>query len=359
MKFCIILVYMIVSLRVNAQVPVRVAVAGLTHGHVDWIFNDSQENEIIVVGIYEPNVSLAKKYAKKFDLPQNLFYTDLDDMLEQVKPDAVSAFGATSEHIRVVQASAPRNIHVMVEKPLATTVADAKEIELLAEKYNIYVLTNFETSWYESNRVVKKMVERGELGEVRKVMVNDGHEGPREIGVSEEFFEILTDPVLNGGGALMDFGCYGANLMTWLLQGEKPISVTAVTNRNKPEIYAEVEDEATIILQYSEAQAVIQASWNWPFSRKDMEVYGVNGYAIAANPHTVRHRISGNQEEKINSFSDMKNPRDNPFKFLAGIVRGKYELEENDQYGLSVNVTVVEILEAAKESAATGKTIFF
>src|SRR5690606_21171963 len=107
--------------------------------------------------------------------------------------------------------------------------------------------TNFETSWYESNQQIKTLVKGGQLGEVRKVMVNDGHQGPKEIGVSDEFLEILTDPKKNGAGALVDFGCYGANLMTWLMNGEKPISVTAVTHQNKPDIYPEVDDEASII----------------------------------------------------------------------------------------------------------------
>lgn len=349
---------MMVTAQVVAQSPVRVAVAGLTHGHVDWIFNNSNKNEIALVGIYEPNTELAKKYAERYQLDQKLFFTDLNEMLEEVKPEAVSAFGATSEHIEVVRACAPRKIHVMVEKPLATTLADAKEIESLARENNIYVLTNFETSWYASNRVIKDMVEEDELGAIRKVMVNDGHEGPKEIGVSEEFLKILTDPELNGAGALMDFGCYGANLMTWLLSGEKPVSVTAVVNQNKPDIYTEVDDEATIILQYPKAQCIIQGSWNWPFSRKDMEVYGEKGYVIAEDATTVRQRLGGDDMEEVILLNPAEDPHDNPFTFLAGVIRGKFELEENDQYGLPINVTVVEILEAAKESAAKGKTVY-
>ena len=92
-----------------------------------------------------------------------------------------------------------------------------------------------------------------------------------------EFLSWLTDPKLNGAGALFDFGCYGAGLMTWLMNGEKPLTVTAVTQQIKPEIYPKVDDEATIIITYPKAQAIIQASWNWPFDRKDMEVYGATG----------------------------------------------------------------------------------
>ena len=92
-----------------------------------------------------------------------------------------------------------------------------------------------------------------------------------------EFLSWLTDPEKNGAGALFDFGCYGANLMTWLMNNQRPTSVTAVTQTIKPNIYKQVDDEATIIMEYPSAQAIIQASWNWPYSRKDMEIYGKTG----------------------------------------------------------------------------------
>ncbi|WP_347157793.1 Gfo/Idh/MocA family oxidoreductase [Pontibacter chitinilyticus] len=341
-----------------AQAPVRIALAGLSHGHVDWFFNRDGKKDVVLVGIYEPNKELAAKYAKRYNLDQKLFYDDLGNMLDQVKPEAVSAFGAISDHVTIVRACAPRKIHVMVEKPLATTFADAKEIQSLAQQNNIHVLTNFETSWYASNQYVDSLVVAGKLGDIRKVMVNDGHQGPQEIGVSKEFLEILTDPAKNGAGALMDFGCYGANLMTWLMKGEKPISVTAVAHQNKPAIYKQVDDEATIILQYPKAQCIIQASWNWTFSRKDMEVYGTKGYAIAVDATTVRQRLQEKSPEQALQLAPRPAPYTDPFSLLAAVVSGKLKLEKYDLYELPINVTTVEILEAAKASAKSNKTVF-
>ena len=358
MKVYVLLILGIMSIQAIAQAPVKVAVAGLTHGHVGWIFNRSDKKDIELVGIYETNPELVNQFASKYKLDKKLFYSDLNKMLDETKPQAVSAFGAISEHIMVVRTCAPRKIHVMVEKPLATTFADAKEIQKLAGQNGIQVLTNFETSWYASNQYVKDLVEQGKLGQIRKVMVNDGHQGPKEIGVSKEFLEILTDPAKNGAGALVDFGCYGANLMTWLLKGERPLSITAVTHRNKPEIYKQVDDEATIILQYPEAQCIIQGSWNWSFARKDMEVFGNKGYAVAVNPTVVRQRLQEKTPEETIKLDPRPAPFTDPFSVLADVVTGKLKLEQNDMYGLPVNVTVVEILETANESAKTGKTIF-
>lgn len=358
MKTFALLFLALLSLPSMAQKPVRVAVAGLSHGHVGWIFNRKDKTDIQLVGIYETNPDLVKQFTERYKLDPKLFYSDLNKMLDETKPEAVSAFGAISDHVIVVRACAPRKINVMVEKPLATTFADAKEIQKLAAQNNIQVLTNYETSWYASNQYVNKLVEDGKLGDIRKVMVNDGHQGPQEIGVSKEFFAILTDPAKNGAGALVDFGCYGANLMTWLMKGERPISITAVTHQNKPDIYKDVDDEASIILQYPKAQCIIQGSWNWSFARKDMEVYGNKGYAIAVNPTVVRQRLQDKSPEETIKLDPRPAPHTDPFSVLADVVQGRLKLDQNDLYGLPVNVTVVEILETAKESAKSGKTIF-
>ncbi len=350
--------FLIINHLSFAETPLRLAIAGLSHGHVDWIFNRRDKKDVTLIGIYETNLELIDRYAKRYHLDKALFFTDLGEMLDNLKPDAVSAFGAINEHIAIVRACAPRKIHVMVEKPLATTVADAEEIEELSLRHKIHVLTNFETSWYESNQQIKGLLEQGQLGEVRKVMVNDGHQGPKEIGVSKEFLEILTDPEKNGAGALVDFGCYGANLMTWLMKGERPLSVTAVVQQNKPDIYQKVDDEASIILQYPKAQCLIQASWNWPFSRKDMEVYGTEGYAIASDATTLRQRLQGNREEERKQLSKRPAPFDDPFSVLAAVVNGSLVLDRLDLYGLTINRIAVEILEAAMQSARQQKTIF-
>src|SRR4029450_6093504 len=106
----------------------------------------------------------------------------------------------------------------------------------------------------------------------------------------------LSDPVRNGGGALFDFGCYGANLMTWMMDGRRPLAVTAVTQQFQPGVYPRVDDEATIVLEYPAAQGIIQASWNWPVGRKDFEVYGERGLAIATGGAGRRVALAGEPE---------------------------------------------------------------
>ena len=339
--------------------PVRLAVAGIKHVHVPWILGRKDKTDIILVGIYEPNTDLAQRYAKRFSLSANLFYSDLNKMLDAVKPEAVVAFGSVYEHMEAVEACAPRGIHVMVEKPLATNVAHVKKMEQLAKKYNIYLLTNFETSWYPTTVKTYQLVnDSNYVGRIKKVVIHDGHQGPKEIGLSKESLDWLTDPVQNGGGALIDCGCYGANLMTYLMKGQEPVSVTAVTRQFKPAVYPKVDDEATIIVSYPTSQLIIQASWNWPFSRKDMEVYGDAGYVIAENNTAMRlrnNKSNGEQTMKVTA-KDIAVYED-PFTYFVDVIRGKIKLPNNGVYSLQTNVTVVRILEAARESAKTGKTV--
>jgi predicted dehydrogenase len=194
------------------------------------------------------------------------------------------------------------------------------------------------------------------LGGLRKLVVHDGHQGPKEIGVNAEFLEWLTDPVRNGGGALMDFGCYGANLVTWLMKGERPTSVTAVTQQLKPEVYPRVDDEATIVLTYPKAQAIIQASWNWPYNRKDMEVYGTQGYVVA-DRNGIKVKPSPSKEEVQETVPARPRPYNDPFAYLAAVVRGEITVADADLSALPNNLAVVEILEAAKQSAKEGRRI--
>ncbi len=344
--------FLIASLSVNAQL-LKVGVVGLSHDHANGLMNHYKRGEVILLGIAEPDANLVARYKSKFQLPDSIFYKDISSMLEKIKPDAVLAYNAISEHIDVVEACAPKGISVMVEKPLSTTVKQAERMKALADQYKIHLLTNYETTWYASNHQLHDMVKRQHtIGDIRKMVVHDGHQGPREIGCSAEFLAWLTDPEKNGGGALVDFGCYGANLMTWLMDGKAPIAVTAITRQIKPDVYPKVDDEATILLEYPEATGIIEASWNWPFGIKDLEVYGKTGYLHSLNSKTLQQRNKDTYENV-----EVKPPiYQNNLVYLAAVLRGEIK-PESDLSSLNNNIIVVRILEAARRSAKEGRRI--
>lgn len=345
--------------QLSAQKPVRLAIAGMTHGHIAFILGRKEKQDFELAGVYEPNTELAQRLARQYGFDTKLIYSNLEEMLDKVKPEAVVAFGSVFEHLSVVEACAPRHIHVMVEKPLAVSNEHARKMADLATKHNIYLLTDFETSWYPSTHKSFALVNDSSfVGKVRKTVIHDGHQGPKEIGCDKVFLDWLTDPVQNGGGALIDFGCYGANLMTYLMKGQVPLSVTAVTRQFKPEIYPKVDDEATIIVTYPTSQCIIQASWNWPFGRKDMEIYGESGYIIAADSKTMHLRNAPMEEEKVKKLTSKDiTIEEDPFSYFFDIIHGKVKMTAFDPYSLTNNITVVKILDAARESAKMCKTV--
>ncbi|GAB5524900.1 MAG: Gfo/Idh/MocA family oxidoreductase [Roseivirga sp.] len=338
--------------------PVRIGVIGLTHTHVHWILGREKRPDIEIVGIVEPNRELAQRYSDQHGYSMDIVFDTMDEMIAETKPEAVTAFGTIYEHLAVVQTCAPKGIHVMVEKPLAVSLKHARQMEALARKHGIMLLTNYETTWYASNYEAYKIVHDEEkIGPIRKVVVHDGHPGPKEIGVNQEFLDWLTNPVQNGGGAITDFGCYGANLMTWLMKGEAPLTVTAVTQTIKPDIYPNVDDEATIILTYPKAQGIIQASWNWPINRKDMEVYGKTGVVYTDNGSDLRLRISEDTPEQKFLIPGRATPVDDPFAYFAALIRGGLTYDTKSLSSLENNMIVMQILEAAVKSAKTGRTV--
>lgn len=346
-----------VNLNAQNEKPLKVGVVGLTHTHVHWILGREDRGDIEIVGIVEPNQDLAQRYMKQHNMSTELVYPTMEAMVKAVEVEAVTAFGSIYEHLEVVQFFAPLGIHVMVEKPLAVSMEHAREMARLAKKHNIHLLTNYETSWYATNTQAYEMVQAGKLGPLRKVIVRDGHEGPIEIGVNQEFLDWLTDPVQNGGGAVTDFGCYGANLTTWLTKGKRPVSVTAITKTYKPEKYPKVDDEAVILLEYEDMTAILEASWNWPFNRKDMEVYGATGYVISDNGSDMRVRLAGEDQATAMKADPLPAAINDPFAMLASVIKDGFKVEDHDVSALANNLLVVEILDAAKESARTGRKV--
>jgi predicted dehydrogenase len=284
----------------------------------------------------------------------------MDELIQKAKPEAVTAFGSIYEHLEIVEKFAPLGIHIMVEKPLAVNLEHANRMQALAIKHGIHLLTNYETTWYPTVHAAGELLKKDSIGSLSQIIIRDGHKGPLKIGVNKEFLDWLTDPVKNGGGAMMDFGCYGANIATWLMKGEKPVSVVAVTQQLQKENNPNVDDESTIILTYKNSKATIQASWNWPIGRKDMEVYGQRGVIYADNRNDLRIRISEGYDgyrESRSRLNELPPPYNDPFAHFAAVIRKEISLPPYDLSSLENNMIVMEILDAARLSAKKERAV--
>lgn len=347
--------------------PLRVVIAGMVHGHVDgFLAGAVKRTDMQIVGIAEPDRALFDAYAKKFGLDAKLYHADLEETLTATSPQAVLIYTSTFDHRKTVETCAKhatwklpdgttKPVTVMMEKPLAVSAEDAHAIAKTAAAAKIPVLVNYWTTWQANRRGAFDLVHEGAIGDVRRVVAHDGHGGPKEIGVGPEFLGWLTDPKLNGGGALYDFGCYGADFMTWLMNGERPLTVTAVTEQIKPEVYPKVDDDATIVLTYPKAVAVLQASWNWPFGRADVEIYGKTGTVFTRGANDLEVRRAGDKEAVKVTAKALVPPEDDELGYLRAVTLGGWKA--TGPSSLEVNVVVAEIMDAARESAKTGKTV--
>jgi predicted dehydrogenase len=340
-----------------AEAPVHLAIVGLVHDHAMGFFPRLQgRQDVELVGVVETNQDLIERYSQKFHLNRNLFYPTLEALFAATNVDAVATFTDIYDHRQVVETCAAHHVDVMMEKPVAVNLKAAQAMAAAVKKSGIELVVNYETTWYPGNRAAYQMVDdQHQIGDIRRIVVHDGHNGPKEIGCSTNFLAWLTDPALNGGGAINDFGCYGADLATWLMDGQKPISVFCIARQIKPDVYPKVEDDATIVLAYPKAQAVLEPSWNWPFNRKDMEIYGKTGYVLVPQPDILRVR-TGNMSDEIQSTPPpLTGPDADPLSYLIAVVHG--EIKPSGLSSLDVNMIVIEILDAAHKSARTGKRV--
>ncbi len=345
--------------------PLRIGIIGLVHGHVAGFLGGSalvpaggalHRSDIQIVGVVEPDDRLFNTYAARYHWPAAMHFRSIEDLAAGAHPRAALIFTSTAGHTEAVEKCAALGIHVMMEKPMAVSRQDALAMAEAARNGHIHVLVDYETSWYPSNKAVYDLLKQRALGPLTKAVVRDGHSGPAKIHVQPEFFRWLTDPKQNGAGALYDFGCYGADLLTWLLNGEAPISVSAIAKHLQPAVYPNVDDEADVLLNYKNAVAILQGSWNWPFNVKDMDVYGMTGYVKTIGSAQLKIRLEHDKEEHAGTPAPLASPYDDPLHYLRAVIDGDID-EGNDLSSLRVNVIVSEILDAARRSAQTGQTI--
>jgi len=343
----------------ETKLPLPLAMVGLEHDHaMGFIPELNRHPEVQLVGIVETNRDLIARYSARFHFQTNMFFTSLDSLVTRTNVRAVATFTSIFAHREVVEACARHGLDVMVEKPLAVNMQHARAIADAAKKGGILVIVNYETTWYPGNQLAFALVHDGQkIGRITKMVFHDGHQGPQEIGCSTNFLAWLTDPVLNGGGALNDFGCYGADLATWFLDGQRPVSVLAAMQHLKPQLYPKVEDDATIVLTYPHTQVILQPSWAWPSNRKDMEIYGDAGRVLVPGPKQIKLMESKDQVEQDITAPPVASPNADPVSYFGAVVRR--EIKPAGLSSLEVNLLVVEILEAAHRSANSGQRIDF
>ena len=350
----LIILSLSLALPLAAAEPPRIAVIGLLHSHV-WsqLPNMVRGDVVKLVGVAEDHPELIAE-AKKAGVADNLFFSDYNKMLDETKPDFVWAFVENNRHLEIVKACAPRKIHVIFEKPLASTAKDAEAIREIAAKNGIYVMTNYQMAWWASNYTARKLAESGALGEVYRLHGIVGHGGPGSEGARNSFFFAwLTDPVKNGAGALMDFGCYNALWSLWYMG--VPETVYARVDHIQPARFPKVEDNATIVLGYKNGVGLFEGSWDLPRSFQDLEVFGRSASLTMVNGKVELHKGGRNSAPESVTIDPLPKERSSPLAYMANRIETHQPPE--GLVAIDINVNVVKIIDAAKQSVQSGRAV--
>lgn len=342
----------------TAGTQLRFAIVGLDHDHVWGLLHDiAVESSVRLVAIADQHPELVA-LAKSRVASSVHFYDDFVKMLDEAKPDAVIVTTENDRHLAILRECARRHVHYLVEKPMATSTADALEMAHLARLAKIKLMVNYWNAWVAPSQTLVNLLRTGELGQVQRINVQQGHQGPIEIGVSKFFAAWLYDPVKNGGGVVMDFASYGAEWAMWL-KG-RPKKVFAYSIKLKTSQDYSVEDDSTLLLEYSDATVVVQASWSWPRNKGQVEVYGPKGSLLATKEVLFWQPADAPDDPKLPygtplPLAPVPPEASGPIAYFADCIRNDKPIQ--NPVSAEMNVGVIEILDAARKSIRTSKAI--
>lgn len=328
----------------------KVGFIGLRHGH-SWrqLAQVTDVPGAEFVGVAESIEGLVEE-AKKVQ-PDAHYASDYKEFVRQRQPEVVWAFVENNRHLEIVEFLAPLGVHVIFEKPLAGSFADALRIRDLARQHGIEVMTNYQMAWWPGNHKQREQAAAGAVGKVWRLHGVVGNRGPTPRDLRRKvFFDWLTDPDANGAGALVDFGIYSAVWAVWHLG--LPTQAYATVHSLKPDRYPKVEDNAVLVLSYPDAVGLFEASWDLPQGFQHLEVFGSDG--ILALERGLLTQRSGRSEQQLVGPADAE-PTGHPIEYMIQRVREGKPLQHI--LALDLNVDAVQILEAAKRSARTGRAV--
>ena len=194
--------------------PIRIGILGLSHDHV-WINLEtlSKLTDGTLVAIADPHQDLLDRVKEAYGCPTYLSY---EEMLEKEELDAVSIFCDNATGADLTVWAAERGLQVMIEKPMAATLAGAERMLAATQKAGVRLMINWPVVWRPQVQAAMDMVTRPEFGEIMQITHRVSHGGVY-VECGPHFREWIVRKELNGAGALMDVCCYGVNMAQVLL----------------------------------------------------------------------------------------------------------------------------------------------
>ncbi|MCC6728652.1 MAG: Gfo/Idh/MocA family oxidoreductase [Chthonomonadales bacterium] len=328
----------------------RVGVASMVHDHV-WgeLRHWAEQPNARLVAAGDENAELREKARDGFGVER--LYDSWQQMLEEEELDIVQAASDNRSGADIVEACAARGIHVVSEKPMSATLAQANRMVAAARRAGIRLLINWPTAWSPAVQEMERRILAGEIGQVTYFKQRSAHNGPKEIGCSRYFWEWLYDEERNGAGALMDYCCYSADMCARFLG--LPRQVTGFRGVFVKD-YPLPDDNAIILMRYPHAFGVAEASWTQTvhYATPNPVAYGTGGSIAIAGSKVIVQRPEGVEEIEP---APLRAPLQSAPQYLIHCLEAGVAVE--GFCSMEVSRDAQEILEAGKRAADTGQTM--
>jgi predicted dehydrogenase len=321
----------------------RIGFAGLTHGHVWGLIEQFKSTPgVVMAAVADEDSHLTDRVQGRFETT----YQAWIEMLDKERLDGIVVATDNKMGADVAVEALRRGIPCFVEKPMASSVADADRMLDAHEVSGAVLLVNWPIAWRPQYREIAKRIAAGEIGPVFHAKFRIGHHGPKEIGCDPEFYEWLYDEQKNGGGAIADFCGYGAVIFRWIMG--MPDSVFGIRG-NFTKDYPVPDDHAICVLKYPKGSAIAEGTWaTYGFDPSGNPVFhGPHGTLSAFGDEVVLNKGSEKTILKPEAL-----PESNPAAYFIDRVRTGQTPEGILNPRLSADS--VRIIDAAKRSAVSG-----
>jgi glucose-fructose oxidoreductase len=324
-----------------------------------------------IVGISDEQPERMQSAATLFRIPPNRVYTDYRQCLQETQPDIVILCPATAKHAEWVEKVAPYNVHILVEKPFAATLAESDRMIAAVQATGKTLVINWPLVWVPSHRTAKRLIDEGVIGRVIEVKHYGGNRGPLyhladKVEVTEAEVQAKKThswfyKKSHGGGSLLDYMGYGSTLGTWYLNGRVPIEVTTVVNET-PGI--EVDEHSITIARYDVGLSKIETRWRtftdpWVTQTQPKcgsEMIGTDGTISSYDyEKTISIQTRAQPEAHEIPVDELRSPYQNPVQYLIHCL----ETGERITGPLSLEISRIgqQIVDTAVVSAREKRTI--
>jgi predicted dehydrogenase len=288
-------------------------------------------------------------------------YDDYRDMLDREQFDAIVFCPENARHGEVAEAVASKGVHMVTEKPMAASLAEALRMVRAARAHDVALMVNWPITWSPAIRAMKALLEEGTIGDVWEIKWRNGASmGPLSYSDTQptdaEKGAEWWHQEAAGGGALLDYCCYGACLSRWFL-GEPAVAAMGI-RANLASHYGDADDNAIITVRFPRALAILEGTWTtWHVGVPTGPIaYGTRGTLVAdggvVRVYTTRSYGPGEPDQTVE-----------PAPLPAGRATLAEEFTHHLETGEALhptldmmhNLEVMAILDAGIRSATSGR----